>query len=421
MPIAIGLDFGSLAYRAAYMRDGSIVPVPMPPAESTWRGLVFMEDEPNTPPLGLNFSSLKYQLGGGAPFAWRGGQQTPEEVLREILADIKRSTETYAGDLVERTVIAVPARYAGRRRSTLREVAQEAGLGQVDLINDCTAAALGFAHGQEDRPWTLLLYSMGFIGYEVSLVRYARQRWRELVHEGGGSPSGRDVNLQVMAGAIVALRHAGQDLPYRAFTRQWFDFHHLASELKEDLTIQQEATLVLPPYITGMDPWSITFQRKRLAEVIKPQITATMDVVRLALDDAGLTPGDVDRVVLIGGSTRIPEVQRQLEELFGDKLETPRDDLIARGAAIQAQKLAATAPSPSDTSTAAVAEIKLVQDEQTAVESARPVLLPPKPDVEALFVYARSLAAAGHTDQAQAFLDDLARQSQALQEQLSAT
>jgi molecular chaperone DnaK (HSP70) len=421
MPIAIGLDFGSLTYRAVYLRDNSIVPVPMPPDASAWRGLIFMEAEPNLPPLGLTFTSLKYQLGDGTPFAWRGAQQTPEAVLHEILADIKRNTEIYAGDVIDRTVIAVPARYAARRRSTLREVAQEAGLGKVDLINDCTAAALGYAHGQDDRPWTLLLYSMGFIGYEISLVRYARQRWRELVHEGGAAPSGRDFNLQVMAGAISAVRHAGMDLPYRAFSGQWFDFHHLASNLKEDLSIAEEGMLYLPPYITGNETLPVKFQSSRLAEVIRPQVAVTIDVVKQALEDAGLSPIDVDRVVLVGGSTRVPEVQRQLEDLFGDKLEPPRDDLIARGAALQAQKLAEAAPGASESSVSMVVEIQPSQSDQPVTQSPPSGLLPPKPDVDALLAYARELAAAGRVDRALEFLADLSRQTQALQEQLHAS
>lgn len=418
MPIAIGLDFGSLTYRAAYLRDNDVVPVPMPPNASAWRGLVFMEVDPSLPPLGLTFTSLKYQLGGGVPFAWRGAQQTPEDVLREILVDIKRNTEIYAGDVIDRTVIAVPARYAARRRSTLREIAQAAGLGKVDLINDCTAAALGYTHDQEERPWTLLLYSMGFIGYEISLVRYARQRWREMVHEGGAAPSGRDFNLQVMSGALSAARHAGFDLPYRAFSSQWFDFHHLASDLKEDLSVNNEAVLYLPPYITGNETLSVKFLRSRLAEVIRSQVVVTIDVLKQALEDAGLSPSDIDRVVLVGGSTRVPEVQRQLEELFGEKLEPPRDDLIARGAAIQAQKLAEAAPGVTEDNAFVAVDTRLSQPDQPVIQGPTPMLLPPRPDVDALLSYARELAASGRVDQAMEFLTDLNRQSQTLLEQL---
>jgi molecular chaperone DnaK len=425
MSIEIGLDFGSLSYRAAYVAGDEIIPVPMPSEVGdglTWRGLVFMETDPNVMPAGFTFSSLKYQLGGGKPFAWRGATQTPEDVVKDIFANIKRAVETYSGEEIGRAVIAVPAQYSALRRSIVRELGEAAGFGQVDLINDCTGAALGHIHEQEEAARTLLLYSMGFYGYEVSLVRYARQRFRELGHEGAKTPSGRDFDMQTMVAAVEALQAKGVQLPMRAFTGQWFDFRYLASDLKERLTTEDEATLELPPYITGTDARGVRFRRVTFERAIAKQVEATLTAVQRALDDAGLRPQDIDQVVLVGGSTRIGVIQRRLEELFGDKLAQPRDDLLARGAAIQAHRLAKGGDEKEGAAprTEPSLPVKPPPTAQTTAEQ-RPAAVapPPPPDIEPIFEYARLRAASGERAAAVAFLEGLESQSRAVREQLA--
>jgi molecular chaperone DnaK (HSP70) len=167
---------------------------------------------------------------------------------------------------------------------------------------------------------------------------------------------------------------------------------------------------------------SIGFRRDNFEQAIAGQVETTLDAVQRALEDAGMSPEDVDEVVLVGGSTRIGVIQRQLEELFGDKLVQPRDDLIARGAAVQAHRLTQQAASkeedvPHHPLPPATREIEKAVTE-TEDEHAL-VTLPPEPDVESLFVYARQLAKLDQNEAAVSFLEELERRSQALREQLS--
>jgi molecular chaperone DnaK len=419
MSIAIGLDFGSLGYRAAYVLEEEIISVPMPPDEGIWRGLIFVDPDPNALPLGLSFSSLKYQLGTSRQFNWRGGMHLPENAIQDIFVNLRRAVETYAGEEIGRAVIAIPAQYSALRRSIVRELGEAAGFGRVDLINDCSAAALGHTYDQEEKARTLLLYSMGFIGFEVSLVRYARQRLRELTHEGTKAPSGQDFDVQTMVAAIETLHQDNVHLPMRVFTSHWFDFRFLVSDLKERLSIVEEAELQLPPYITGTDTVDIRFHRDAFEAAIAGQVRATLDVVERALEDTGMTPEDVDEVVLVGGSTRIGIIQRRLEELFDDKLVQPRDDLIARGAAVQAHRLAQQADREEDLPHHRPPyAVEGIETTATQVEG-RPVALPCEPDLESLFAYARQLAESGQSETATRFLEELERRSRALREQLS--
>lgn len=402
MSIAIGLDFGSLGHRAAYIFDDQLVSVPMPPDETTWHGLVFVDANPQAAPLGLEFSSLKYQLGTGKSFNWRGGTTTPEQAVLEIFRQLRGAVETYAGEEIGQAVIAVPAQYLGSRRALVRELGEEAGFGSVDLINDCTAAALGYVHDLEEKPRTMLLYSMGFVGFEVSLVRHAHQKLRELFHEGSRSPSGSDFDVLTMAIAIEELRRQNLPLPIKVYTSQWFDFRILAAELKEQLA-DEEAILQLPTYLTGTDVIGLRFRRPDFERAIEPQVEATIDSVEQVLAEAQMEPTDIDEVILVGGSTRIGLIQNRLEELFGAKPIQPRDDIIARGAAVQAHRLAREGGGSSTV--------------QLAEQPSEPRPLP-APDLEPLFLHARRLAEAGERETAANFLEEIERRSRALREEL---
>jgi molecular chaperone DnaK (HSP70) len=424
MSITIGLDFGSLGYRAAYLLEEEIISVPIPPDAAFWQGLIFVDPDPNELPLGFSFSSLKYQLGTGRQFNWRGGVQLPEDAVGEIFADIKRAVETYAGEEIGRAVIAVPAQYPASRRAIVRGLAEAAGFGRVGLINDCTAAALGHTHNytqeKKERARTLLLYSMGFIGFEVSLVRYARERLRELTHEGAKTPSGRDFDVQTMVTAVERLHRDQVHLPMRVFTSHWFDFRFLASDLKERLSVVEEADLQLPPHITGKHTIDIRFRRDAFEAAVAGRVEVTLDVVQRALEDIGMKPEDVDEVVLVGGSTRVGLIQRRLAEIFGDeKLVQPRDGLIARGAAVQAHHMEQQVDKE---------EGLLLRQPPYAVEGTGTTATPGRdapfdlrhePDPEPLFAYARQLAGSGQAGAAIRFLEDLETHSRVLREQLS--
>lgn len=412
--ISIGLDFGSLQYRAAYVFEGAIVPVPVPAGDRTWIGSVIFQPTQT----GITFSSLKYQLGTGQALAFRGVREAAEDVIRDTFLNIKQSVEDYAGESVEQVVISVPARYSAFRRSEVIKIAEAVGFGKATLINDCTAAAIGYTFDTGEEALTLLVYSMGFIGFEVSLLRMARGRLREIAHEGSDSPSGRDFDLLVMRACVELFRSRGTPLPTKTYTDHWFDLRIIAAGVKEQLSVNDETLLSLPTYITGTEPKDIRFRRTDFEQVIAPEIGTTMDLVDRILEDANLSHADIDKVLLVGGSTRIGYIQRQLEERFGPKLIQPRDDVLARGAAIQASILADRDQEPDYSLPAIVVEgdrekeTPTLIDEQrlsASAEASSDEIEVSRPEVEPLFDYAQKLMDSGDYEEADEFLKVILR------------
>ncbi len=403
MSIQIGLDFGSLGYRAAYLLGAEIITVPIPPANMAWQGMILAQPDPQAQPFGLTFNSLKDYLGEGRQTLLGNTTQSGEEVVRDILLKIRQTITTYAGEDIQRAVLAVPARYSAFRRSALRRVAQEAGFTKTGLINDCAAAALGHTFGRQ-QPGTFLVYSMGFHGFECSLVRFARQQMRELASDGVDGPAGREIDLYLMGAIVETLEKNGIKVPLRVWTsRHWVELHGLAAGLKESLAADENTVLEIPSYLTNAAPVPITASRQMLDRAVEPVVDNTLKIVSRMLEEANLTANNVDQVLLVGGSTRLNIVQKRLEAMFGaDKLVQPRDDLLARGAAIQASRLDEQALLMEDTPATKVERV---------VEASR---LPARPDLEPAFTYARQLIDQGQVDAARIFLEEIQNRIAAL-------
>ena len=430
-PISIGLDFGSLKYRAAYVLEGAVIPVPVPAADRTWVGLIMLQPTQT----GLTFSSLKHELGTGQPMSHRGGKETVEDIVRDNFINIKASVEEYAGEDAERVVISVPARYSAFRRSETLKIAKAAGFSKAALINDCAAAALGYTFDEGMEAATLLVYSIGFIGFEVSLLRIAKGRLREIAHEGAKSPSGRDFDVWIMGACVRQL-----GLNTRTYTSHWFDLRAIASEAKHQLAVNDETVLSLPTYITGTEPKDILLQRADFEDAITSEIQASTDLIDRILEDANLKHADVDKVILVGGSTRINYIQRQLEDKFGPKLIQPRDDILARGAAVQAFKLTDEDWNAVPSSTEVVVEeageettpistttVQPVQRESTKdvlPEPQRLIEAPPdelettQPDIEALFDYVQRLLDSKDYEKADEFTKSLLKRVETARREL---
>ena len=408
MSIQIGLDFGGLGYRAAYLLGNDIITVPIPPADIAWHGMLAAQPDPQAEPFGLTFDSLKYYLGEGRRTLLGNVTQSGEDVVRDILLKIRQTITTYAGEDIQRMVLAVPTRYSAFRRSALRQVAQDAGFTKTGLINDCAAAVLSHTFSRTE-PGTFLIYSMGFHGFECSLVRFARQQMRELANDSAESPAGREIDLHIMGAIVDTLEKKGIKVPLRVWTgRHWFELHAIAANLKERLASEEQAILEMPSYLTDAAPVQIAFSRQMLDQVVEAAIDNTLKIVSHMLEEANLAVKDVDEVLLVGGSTRLGIVQKRLEAMFGSKLVQPRDDLLARGAAIQASRL----------------------DEQTLLMESMPPSgaeypgevssLPARPDLEPAFAYARQLIDQGQVEAARTFLEEVQDRISALLTRLPA-
>jgi molecular chaperone DnaK (HSP70) len=408
MSIQIGLDFGSLSYRAAYLLGDEIITVPIPPANIAWQGMIVAQPDPQAKPFGLTFNSIKYYLGEGRQALLGNTTQSDEDVVRDILLKIRQTIITYAGEEIQRMVLAVPARYSAFRRSALRQAAQNAGFAKTGLINDCAAAALGHTFSRPESR-TILVYSMGFHGFECSLVRFARQQIRELATDGVESPAGREIDLYIMGAVVDTLEKNSIKVPLRVWTsRHWFELRAIASDLKERLANEDNAILEMPPYLTNAAPAQITFSRQMLDQAVEPAIDNTLKIVSHMLEEANLAANDVDEVLLVGGSTRLGIVQKRLEAMFGPKLVQPRDDLLARGAAIQASRLD---------------EQSLLMENLPLPETKPPVesfSLLARPDFEPAFAYAQQLIEQGQIETARTFLEEIQNRAAALVARLPA-
>jgi actin-like ATPase involved in cell morphogenesis len=328
--INVGLDFGSLNYRAAYMSEGKIIPMPVGD-DPIWSGSIILVPEEKD----LAFSSLKRQVGAGRTVSFAGGKEAVEDIILRSLKGIKRKIEEFSGEQIGQVTISVPARYSSFRRSEILKIAGRAGLNKASLINDSTAAVLAYTFDREVSS-TLLVYSMGYIGYEISLMRVAKQNLREIAHDGDNVPAGVDFDYSMILRCIDWFRQQNPSL--RIYREHLVEINEQIVQIKQQLSVEKKATAVFSLY-TFDRPIPLMFDRSSFEEIIASRIETTMESIDRILDEANMNRADVDNVLLVGGSTHIDYIQKQLEVRFGSCLIQPRDDMLARGAAIQADKL----------------------------------------------------------------------------------
>lgn len=263
-----------------------------------------------------------------------GREVTPVEVSAEILRRLKGIAEKNLKRRMSQVVITVPAYFDDAQRQATRDAGRLAGLEVMRLLNEPTAAALAYGLDQ-NRTGIFAVYDLGGGTFDITLLKLEAGVF-EVLSTGGNTHLGGDDLDEVVA--EVLLREAGHGLEQlspglRRLARQ------VARAGKEALTEQAEVELSLPA--ASGEPWSRRLTREELEQLTRPIVERTGQACRQALRDAQLQPGQVDGVVLVGGSTRMPLVRRYVEELFGKAPYTgvDPDQVVALGAAIQAALL----------------------------------------------------------------------------------
>ncbi|MEF8853676.1 MAG: molecular chaperone DnaK, partial [Haloarculaceae archaeon] len=267
-----------------------------------------------------------------------GEEYTPEQVSAMILQKIKRDAEEYLGDEVEKAVITVPAYFSDSQRQATKDAGEVAGFEVERIVNEPTAAAM--AYGLDDETdQTVLVYDLGGGTFDVSILDLGGGVYEVVATNGDNDLGGDDWDEAIME-YLADEFEAEHGIDLREDRQALQRLRDAAEEAKHELSSRKETTVTLP-FIAADDdgPKDLeqTISRAKFESLTSDLIERTVGPTRQALTDAGYEKGDIDEVILVGGSTRMPQVQEKVEELAGQepKKNVNPDEAVALGAAIQ--------------------------------------------------------------------------------------
>ena len=308
-------------------------------------------DSPEVQKLG---SGVAYQLVKGPKGDTRvqvaGRVYTVPEISAIVLREMKRVVEEYLGETVQKAVITVPAYFNDAQRQTTRDAGKIAGLEILRIINEPTAAALAHGFGRDDDE-RLAIFDLGGGTFDISILQMGGGVLEVLSTAGDTALGGEDFDMRLVEFLLDLFeREQGISLRDDAMARQ--RLRDAAEKAKCDLS-QVASTEVNLPFIAADAEGqalhlSAQLTRENLEELTGDLVERTRGICQQAIDDAGLQASDVDHVLLVGGQTRMPQVQATVREFFG---KTPHkgvnpDEVVAVGAAVQASMLAEDQPGP---------------------------------------------------------------------------
>jgi molecular chaperone DnaK len=268
-----------------------------------------------------------------------GKEYAPEEISASVLRKLKTDAEAKLGQSVTEAVITVPAYFNDAQRQATKDAGEIAGLKVLRIINEPTAAALayGFEKGQDEK---VLVYDLGGGTFDVTVLDISNETIEVLATNGDTHLGGKDFDRAVIDYIIAEFKkETGIDISNDKAAKQ--RIKEAAEKAKHDLSTQNEHQINLPFITMGADntPQHLltTISRAKLEDLVRGLIDRTMEPVRKALADSGLDKTQINEIIMVGGMTRMPLVQKSVEEFFGKKpnLTVNPDEVVAMGAAIQ--------------------------------------------------------------------------------------
>ena len=345
----IGIDLGTTNSCVSVLEAGEAKVIPNPEGGRTTPSVVAFKNgerivgdaakrqaitNPNT------ISSIKRLMGTNKKVEAEGKKYTPEEISAMILSYMKDYAESYLGEKVDRAVITVPAYFNDAQRQATKNAGKIAGLKVERIINEPTAAALAYGLNKQDTNQTILVYDLGGGTFDVSILELGDGVFEVKSTNGNNHLGGDDFDQRIMDYLIDEFKKEnGIDLSKDSMAMQ--RLKEVSEKAKKDLSSMTTTTISAPFIAQSKDGGplhlNVTLTRAKFEDLIRDLVESTLEPVRKALKDAKLTKNDIDKVIFVGGSTRIPMVYDLIKKELGKEpsREVNPDEVVSMGAAIQ--------------------------------------------------------------------------------------
>ncbi|HLD41061.1 MAG TPA: molecular chaperone DnaK [Candidatus Omnitrophota bacterium] len=356
MAKVIGIDLGTSNSAAAVMEGGRPVIIPSAEGAGVASGKAFpsyvaftkdgqkLVGEPARRQAAINaegtIQAAKRKMGSDYKFKAHGKDYTPQQIAAFILQKIKQDAESYLGDKVEEVVITCPAYFDDNQRQATKDAGEIAGIKVLRIVNEPTAACLAYGLEKSQKEQKIMVFDLGGGTLDVTIMEMAQGVFEVKATSGDTQLGGTDMDDAIIDHIVKEFKKdTGIDVKNDKMATQ------RVREAGEKAKIELSSTLTTDlnlPFITadatGPKHLTMNFTRAKLEDLIGPIIDRCRHPMEQALSDAKLTSKDIDRIIMVGGPTRMPIVQKFVEDYVGKKIERGVDPMecVALGAAIQA-------------------------------------------------------------------------------------